>query len=35
VPVAAVLFRKLPPEIKTIGIVVSGGNVDFADLAKM
>ena len=35
VPVAAVLFRKLPPEIKTVGVVVSGGNVDFADLAKM
>jgi threonine dehydratase len=30
---AAVLFRKLPSELKSIGIVLSGGNVDFADLA--
>src|SRR5947209_4658340 len=28
VPVAAVLFRKLPREIKTVGVVISGGNVD-------
>jgi threonine dehydratase len=35
VPVAAVLFRKLPPQIQTVGVVISGGNVDFADLAKM
>ncbi len=35
VPVAAVLFRKLPPEIRSVGVVISGGNVDFADLAKM
>jgi threonine dehydratase len=35
VPVAAVLFRKLPPEIRTVGVVISGGNVDFAELAKM
>ena len=35
VPVAAVLFRKLPPEIRTVGVVISGGNMDFADLAKM
>jgi threonine dehydratase len=33
VPAAAVLFRKLPPGIATIGIVLSGGNVDFEDLA--
>jgi hypothetical protein len=30
-----VLFRKLPPEIQSVGVVISGGNVDFADLAKM
>jgi len=34
VPVAAVLFRKIPPEVRTIGVVISGGNVDFEDLAK-
>jgi threonine dehydratase len=34
VPVAAVLFHKLPPEIRTIGVVISGGNVDFEELAK-
>jgi threonine dehydratase len=35
VPVAAVLFHKLPPEINSVGVVISGGNVDFDDLAKM
>jgi threonine dehydratase len=30
---AAVLFHKLPPEIRSIGVVLSGGNVDFEDLA--
>jgi threonine dehydratase len=35
VPVAAVLFHKLPPGIHSVGVVVSGGNVDFEDLAKM
>jgi threonine dehydratase len=34
VPVAAVLFHKLPPGIKSIGVVISGGNVDFEELAK-
>ena len=29
---AAVMFRKLPPGIGTVGIVISGGNVDFEDL---
>jgi len=33
VSAAAVLFRKLPPEIRTVGVVLSGGNVDFEDLA--
>jgi len=33
--VAAVLFRKLPPEIRSVGVVISGGNVDFPDLARM
>ena len=35
VPIAAVLFHKLPPEIQSVGVVISGGNVDFEDLAKM
>jgi len=35
VPIAAVLFHKLPPEISSVGVVISGGNVDFDDLAKM
>jgi threonine dehydratase len=34
VPAAAVLFRKLPAGIRTVGVVLSGGNVDFEDLAK-
>ncbi len=34
VPVAAVLFHKLPPGIRTIGVVISGGNVDFEELVK-
>jgi threonine dehydratase len=34
VPAAAVLFRKLPPEIRSVGIVLSGGNVDFEELVK-
>jgi threonine dehydratase len=33
-PAAAVLFRKLPAGIRTIGVVLSGGNVDFEELAK-
>jgi threonine dehydratase len=34
VPAAAVLFRKLPAGIRTIGVVLSGGNVDFEELVK-
>jgi threonine dehydratase len=34
VPVAAVLFHKLPKEIRSVGVVLSGGNVDFEDLAR-
>jgi threonine dehydratase len=30
---AAVLFRKLPEEIGSVGVVLSGGNVDFEELA--
>lgn len=30
---AAVLFHKLPQDIHRVGVVLSGGNVDFADLA--
>ena len=33
-PAAALLFRKLPRGIGTVGVVLSGGNVDFEDLAK-
>jgi threonine dehydratase len=32
--VAAVMFRKLPPGIRSVGVVISGGNVDFEELAK-
>ena len=34
VPAAAALFRKLPPGIGSLGIVLSGGNVDFEELVK-
>jgi threonine dehydratase len=34
VPIAAVMFRKLPPDIRTVGVVISGGNVDFEDVVK-
>jgi threonine dehydratase len=33
VPVAAVLFHKLPKDIRSVGVVLSGGNVDFENLA--
>jgi len=32
--VAAVLFRKLPPGLGSVGVVISGGNVDFEELAQ-
>jgi threonine dehydratase len=35
VPVAAVLFRKLPGELRSVGVIISGGNVDFEDLIRM
>jgi threonine dehydratase len=31
---AAVLFRKLPAGIRTVGVVLSGGNVDYEELAR-
>jgi threonine dehydratase len=31
---AALLFGKVQPEIRRIGVVLSGGNVDFEDLAR-
>jgi threonine dehydratase len=34
VPAAAALFGKLPPGIRSLGIVLSGGNIDFEELAK-
>jgi len=32
--VAAVLFHKLPVGIGSVGVVISGGNIDFEELAK-
>ena len=32
--VGAVLFRKLPPDVQSVGVVISGGNVDFEELVK-
>jgi hypothetical protein len=29
-----VLHKKLPPELGAVGVVISGGNVDFEELAK-
>jgi threonine dehydratase len=34
VPAAAVLFGKLPAEIRSVGVVLSGGNVDFEEIVK-
>jgi threonine dehydratase len=34
VAAAALLFGKLQPEIRSAGVVLSGGNIDFEDLAK-
>jgi len=34
VAAAAVLFRKLPAGVRSIGVVLSGGNIDFEDLAR-
>lgn len=34
VPAAAALFHKLPPGIRTLGVILSGGNVDFEELAR-
>jgi len=34
VSAAAVLFHKLPAEIRSVGVVLSGGNVDFEELAR-
>jgi len=34
VPAAAVLFGKLPPGIGSVGVILSGGNVDFEELSK-
>jgi threonine dehydratase len=31
---AAVLFHKLPADVRSVGVVLSGGNIDFEDLAK-
>jgi len=34
VPAAAVLFGRLPAAIGSVGVILSGGNVDFEELAK-
>jgi threonine dehydratase len=34
VPAAAALFRKLPAGIRSLGVVLSGGNIDFEELVK-
>jgi threonine dehydratase len=34
VPAAALLFGKLPPDIGSVGVIVSGGNVDFEELSR-
>jgi threonine dehydratase len=34
VPAAAVLFGKLPKEVGSVGVVISGGNVDWEELVK-
>ncbi|HEV3333424.1 MAG TPA: threonine/serine dehydratase [Bryobacteraceae bacterium] len=34
VAAAAVLFRKLPDDIRSVGVVLSGGNIDFEELAR-
>jgi threonine dehydratase len=34
VPAAALLFHKLPAGIRSIGVVLSGGNLDFEDLVR-
>jgi threonine dehydratase len=33
VSAAAVLYGKLPRDVRTVGVILSGGNVDFEDLA--
>jgi len=35
VSAAAVLFSKLPKGVRSVGIVLSGGNVDFEQLAQL
>jgi len=35
VSAAAVLFKKLPPGIRRVGVILSGGNVDYENLAGL
>lgn len=35
VSAAAVLFRKLPPELKRVGVILSGGNLDYEVLTSL
>jgi threonine dehydratase len=32
---AAVMFKKLPPDVKRVGVVLSGGNIDPDQLARL
>ena len=34
VPAAAVLFGQLPRDVRTVGVVLSGGNVDLETLVQ-
>ncbi len=34
VPAAALLFHKLPADVHSVGVILSGGNIDFEDLAQ-
>jgi threonine dehydratase len=34
VPAAAVLFRKLPAEVGSVGVILSGGNLDWEMLGS-
>ena len=35
VPLAALLFRRLPKDLKRVGVIISGGNIDPGVLAKL
>ena len=35
VAAAALLHKKLPPDLKSVGVILSGGNVDLDALAQI